>query len=289
MSDRPYIPPGWYLDLSSDEYHGAQGVSSSCLKKLCEKTPAHLAYGPPFEATDNMVLGTAVHTLLLEPARCTDVLCMPSLNLRTKAGREEKAGFLASNAGRTILTPEQFDRAHAMAEAVEAHPIAGALLQDIIAESSIFWWYRSRDPDDPTEYKQLCKVRPDAVSRSHSLVIDLKTCADASYSGFNRAVLRYYYHLSAAMYLEGVNQCRPLLDETKQFKFTRFVLICVESESPHLVAAYELSPQYLELGRALFRRSMQIYNKAKAANFPGYPQDVRILEPPPYAQNAFIV
>jgi len=288
--ERPRIAPGWYRDISNHDYHKSEGVSSTYLKKLLEKTPAHLLHAPPFEPSDAMHVGTAVHTLVLEPDTAEkSIAIVPNLNLRTKSGREEMAAFEAASAGKTVLTPEQHDKAVAMARSVSEHPTASLLLEDVIAESSIYWWYRSRDEFDDAEYKVMCKVRPDAIGRGHNIVIDLKSCIDASYSGFIRAVQKFYYHVSAAMYLEGVNQCKPLLGEVGHLAYTKFVFICVENTPPYLVAVYELSPAYLDLGKHLFRRCLRKHHDAKAENYPGFPEDVRVLEPPAWAQRAHIV
>lgn len=287
--ERPFFAPGWYRSLSNTEYHNSAGVSSSQLKKLCERTGSHLKHAQPMEQTVSMALGTAVHTLVLEPDQGDQVVCMPEFNLRTKAGRAGRDEFALMHRGRTVLNAEHYDRAHAMAEAIDSHETAHTLLQDVIAESSVFWWHHNRgEYTDPAD-RLMLKVRPDAVSRSHDVVIDLKSCADASYSGFIRSVQNYYYHFSAAMYLEGVNQCEPLLSATGNAEFKKFVFICVENVEPYLVAIYELSPDYLELGRTLFARAVTKYIDAQREGFPGYPRDVRVLEPPPWARNTWIV
>src|SRR5690625_8047391 len=96
-------------------------------------------------------------------------------------------------------------------------------------------------------------VHPDAIRTSHSVVLDLKSCADASYSGFIKSIQNFYYHVSAAMYLEGINQCKQLMQELNEFRYNKFVFICVENTPPYLVSVYELSREDLEIGKSLFR------------------------------------
>jgi hypothetical protein len=145
------------------------------------------------------------------------------------------------------------------------------------------------DPDDDTEYKTMLKVRPDAISRAHSVIIDLKTTADGSYSGFQKSIQNFYYHMSAAMYLEGVNQCKPLLNELGHFAYTKFVFICVESAPPYLTSVYELSPEYIDIGKALYRRALHDLRRGQEQEWPGYPDEVRIIEPPPWGNRIPIV
>lgn len=304
--ERPFYEPGWYLDLTNEQYHSSFGTSSSQLKKLIEKTPAHLDYDRrhPKEPTANMNLGTAVHTLVLEPETFDAEFAVRPEGLKkpTSAQLEAKKpadktlqqiedwqAWERSMEGRIELTAEQVETAKLMAENVKAHPVAGALLEDVIAESSIYWWYKSMDADDETPYKQMFKVRPDAISRSHSIVMDLKSCVDGSYSGFMKAIQNRYYHVSAAMYLEGVNQCKPLLHELGHFAYTKFVFICVENTAPHLVSIYELSPEYLEIGKLLYRRAAQRYQQGHEEDWPGFTDEVRVIEPPSYASYGWIV
>lgn len=289
---RPFIAPGWHKNLTNDEYHGSFGTSSSALKKLVTRTPAHLAYSQahPMEQTDAMALGTAVHTLILEPEKAkSEILVLPDINRRTNAGKEEYAQFLQYAEGKTVLTPEQFSNATAMAESVLSDPYAGALLEDTVRESSVYWWYRCQDADDDTEYKEMLKVRPDAISRSHSVIMDVKTCRDASLSTFTRDIHSMNYHLSAAMYLEGVNQNKELLEELRHLAYSKFVFICVENTAPFLCAIYEMSPDYLALGRQIYQQTLRTLRRARAEDFPGYPEGIRIIDPPPWATRGHVV
>ena len=289
---RPFIEPGWYRDMSNEDYHGSFGFSSSQLKVLIEKTPAHLlqSFSDKKHPTDNMNLGTAVHTLVLEPEKFEDeIAVMPVLNLRTKDGRAQRDNFEADNVGKTTIKESDLPKALAMAESVRSHPMAALLLEDIVVESSVYWWYRSMDPDDDSQYKSMLKVRPDALSVAHPVIIDLKTRADASYSGFIKAIQNFYYHVSAAMYLEGVNQCRELLSDIGYFAYTKFVFVCVENTPPYCTALYELPPEYLDLGKTLYRRSLRTLRTGLEEDWPGYPEEIRMIEPPSWASRGFVV
>ena len=289
---RPQIAPGWHRDLSNEEYHGSAGYSSSQLKTLIEKTPAHLkhSFGVLREPTDNMNLGTAVHTLVLEPEKFDEEFAVSEkFDGRTKADKAAKAAFEAESVGRTVITEPQRDKAILMAESVRNHPIAGLLVSDIIAESSVYWWYKSMDPDDDSRYKQMLKVRPDILCRGYPVIADLKTTNDGSYTGFIKSIQNFYYHVSAAMYLEGVNQCKPLLEEMGRMAFNKFVFICVENFEPYLTSVYELSPEYLDIGKLLYRRSLRVLRDGIENDWPAYPDEVRVIEPPGWAQRGFIV
>ncbi len=283
---------GWYKDIPNEVYHRTSGFSSSNIKKFIEKTGAHYQYekAHPKPPTKNMALGTAVHSLVLEPHMFeTDVIVSPVFNLRTKDGKEESELFRLSNMDKTIINEEQLEIAQAMAKRVHEHPLASILVQDLIVESSVFQWYDSMDPDDNTNYKTMLKVRPDGISKNMPILIDLKTTMDGSYSGFIKSIQNFYYHLSAAMYLELCNQCQPLLEEVKHFAFTKFVFVCVENFAPYEVSVYEMSQEYREIGAMLFRQGLYNMHKSKLAGYPGYPEEVRVIEPPSWATRGFMV
>lgn len=290
--ERPFYEPGWYRDLSNEEYHGSFGFSSSQIKKLIEQTPAHLlhSFSERKEPTANMQLGTAVHSLVLEPDKFeNDIAVAPVVNKRTNAGKAEWAEFVEENAGKTIITPGQYEQAQRMAESVLAQPMAAALLQDVIVESSVYWWYRTMDADDDTKFKTMLKVRPDVICRNHPVLIDLKTTADATMTEFAKSIQKFYYHVSAAMYLEGVNQCKPLLEELGHFAYTKFVFICVESEAPYLANVYELDAGALDLGKTIYRRALHDLKRGQENNWPGFPEEIRVIELPGWASRAHIV
>jgi len=305
IPEREKFAPGWHLDIENERYHKSDGTSSSQLKTLIEHTPAHLAYGLTHhnEPTANMALGTSVHSLVLEPDKFDDdIAVQPSILKKPTSAQVNAANpsdktlvqieawndFQKQCAGKTLITEEQYEKAQKMAARVWEEPALALLLEDTIVESSIYGWYRSMDRDDGTEYKQMLKVRPDAIPRGYPLLIDLKTCAEGSYSGFHRAMQNFYYHLSAAMYMQMCNQCQPLLDNLKIHAFTKFVFICIENTAPYEVSSYEISAKYLEIGNSLFRQAVYRLHRAKKDNFPGYEQ-LRVLEPPSYADKGFIV
>ena len=305
---RELIQPGWHPDIPNEVYHKSNGVSSSTLKTLMEQTPAHLKYyrNHPKPPTKNMKLGTAVHSLVLEPHKFKeDIAVEPSgkkkptaAQLNAKNGPTEKTleliafweKFALESEGKTVITEAQYEKAKAMAKRVREHPVIGLLVNDLIVESSIYQWYKSMDPDDGTQYQEMLKVRPDGIPRPYpGVLLDLKSCADGSFTGFEQAMRRFYYHLSASMYMELCNQCWELLDFMKIHAFTKFVFVCVENEAPYEVSAYEFSPKFREAGARVFRTAMYRYHKGKEAEWPGYPEEIRMIEPTKAVDYGFIV
>ena len=71
------MKPGIYTadELSNEDYHAGDGVSSTVLKELIKRSPAHcraLMDGLRSKTSNAMNLGTVVHTAVLEPHRFWD-------------------------------------------------------------------------------------------------------------------------------------------------------------------------------------------------------------------------
>ena len=78
------VTPGIYTGIPAEDYHAAPGISSSQLKYLSQKTPAH--WKAKFvdgeiedKRSDSMSLGTVAHALILEP-ETFDQQFKPALN-----------------------------------------------------------------------------------------------------------------------------------------------------------------------------------------------------------------
>jgi len=293
MSERELIDAGWYLDFDDTRYHGSGGVSSTSLKYLLQRAPNYFLckQNQQNKPTEAMKMGSLVHTMILEPETVKQkyVQCPEFGDLRKTANKTAKLEFEERNQDKDAVKSELYEKAERMAESVLSHPTASLLLDGSINESSVYWWFKG-DYEDERKYKQMCKVRPDAISTTHpGMIIDIKTTDDASFTGFAKSIHKFNYHLSAAMYLEGCNSNKELLDKTKAFIFTNFVWVVVEKEYPYNVACYSMCKTDYNIGRMLFRKSMMVLHDAKEDNFPGYPEEIREIELPAYAQKGHIV
>ncbi len=283
MTSRPEYSAGWYHDLSNREYHASAAWSSSQLKKLLYHTPAHLSYSLTEQHTQtaNQALGSAVHALVLEKCNFNNEIAIkPDIDKRSKVGKQLHAEFEQAEKDKVHITVEQYTQALAMAESVMQNPAARRLLEDSINETSIFWQYQ--DEVEETFIDLPFRCRPDAIARKVPALVDLKTCQDASYSAIQRAVHNWGYHFSAAMYLDGVDQCQPLL-ESLGMAYSNFTLICVENTPPYAVAVYDLDDDWLATGAHQMRHASRILQEAIDNNFPSFANEIRTLTLPQYA------
>src|SRR5690606_3808663 len=139
MSDRTILNDGIH-DLTNEQYHAASGISRSQLM-LLDKSPYHFWYevlsGEALtkESTPSMNIGSAFHTLLLEPDLFdNEYAVIPNIDRRTKQGKEDYKVFVEESEGKILLTKEQYDKAKTMSNLVKKHDIVHTLLDDAVFE-----------------------------------------------------------------------------------------------------------------------------------------------------------
>lgn len=267
--------PGLYPDLPSEHYHAILAMSAGGLKRM-HQSPAHF-YGmqldpnrPSGEPTPAMKNGTLVHCALFEPASLSEryVVKPEGFDGRTKEG---KAWVAAVPQGVEIADAVQMAAALAQAASIRRLPDVAALMVNGQPEVSAFWI------DELTG--ELCKCRPDWVSPAGDgvILVDGKTCQDASAQGFSRSIWNFDYHLQAAWYSDGYERA------TRQ-KVLGFVFAAVESAWPHAAAAYILDDDVLDRARTENRRLLDLYAECKRTNtWPGYPAEIQSISLPKWA------
>jgi hypothetical protein len=205
---------------------------------------------------------------VLEPDTFNDAVALaPEINKRTAAGKAEAEAFAAANAGKVVLSPDDWERCEQTIAAVRRHPSASQLLDGGERELSLFW--------NDGKYGVPCKSRFDAFN--HNIIIDLKTCQDASPETFARTIAQYLYHVQAAFYFSGAEH---VLNATP----AAFAFIAVETEPPFAVACYALPANAILAGAHLANVALERYASALASGeWPGYPEEISIIKLPAWA------
>jgi len=257
--------------MTNEQYHEDAAFSSTDVKMVSNKSLAHWI-GNVRKESHAFDLGSSVHALLLEPEK--DLVIRGPETRRGKAWAELKEE--ADTGGKILLTEADFDLASDMAESCLKNEMANHLLtnSDLLAEASFF----ATDPDIDVPLK----TRPDGLLRNSGIVIDIKTCQDASPRGFEKSVRSFGYDLQAAFYLHVLN--------LNKVKVKNFIFICIEKDKPHVVACHELSEMYL---RHAHNRVIETLIKMKTAidtnDFgTGYP-DINTIHLPAWmdSENSF--
>ena len=256
--------------MTEAEYNSKPGIRRSALWKL-KKSPKHFQYEleHPSDPTQAMVFGSAVHSAVLTPEAFKEQYAVIDADLRTREGKAEKQA--AMEAGKILLTKEQF-------EAVNG--ICGSLMGDAMArrlltgqhETPYFW------TDDLTGEECKCRTDCETDAGDNHVIVDLKTCADASTEAFMRDAVRMGYHVQCAMYCEGVKAVTG--------KESSFVFVAVEKEPPYAINILKADDAFLLYGMDEYRYLIGLYHECRTRNeWPGYAglaTDINTLELPPW-------
>lgn len=260
--------------MPAEKYHAHASVSSSLVKMLCEKTPAHvrqhMQHPPP--SSHALALGTVTHTAILEPD-ALEARYFPAEwpGRNTKAGKiaHEFAEDVARSEGKELIARSDFDAARRMRDSVHQHPEARLVLCKGKPEVSIF-------AEDPESGCQL-RSREDWAPEGFDVIVDLKTCRDASPRWFGRDAFRLMYPVSAYHY----RRVRAI--ETG--READFMWIAVESEPPYAVACYYAEPDVMLWGSQRWRAAMQTLKDCRrSGQWPAFSDQSTPLEMPAWAR-----
>lgn len=250
--------------MENDAYHAHPAISKSHLDQI-NRSPLHYwsafldPQREPREPTPAMVIGTAVHTHVLELDQWDRryVTAPVGIDRRTKKGREEWQVFMTASQGRTVLSAKDAEQAMMVGQAVWKHPAAAALLGAEGKPEATYMW-----TDQGTGLQ--CKCRPDYIHADGSTIVDLKTTEDASPRGFRNSLLKWRYWVQAAWYLHGVEQATGKRPE-------RFVFVAVEKTAPYGVGVYVADNAMVQRGMEQAREDLGKLAVCKAADdWPSY-------------------
>lgn len=256
------------VGMLNETYHAEEGISSSAVKTVANSTLAHWK-GAVRESKTAWDLGTAVHSLVLEP-HLDYVVCGPD----DRRGADWKAKQRAATMnGQLLLTSGDYEQAQAMAASVLANETVRLMLENksTVIEASFF-------ADDPDTGLRL-KARPDAFVRDRGLVIDIKTTLDASPRGFEREIRKYCYDMQAAFYLKTLGLANQDADQ--------FLFVAVEKKPPYAVSIHVLSDDYLKYASERVQHTLHVIKQAEAMqDYPtGWP-DLNIVQLPTWLADA---
>ncbi|OUT10426.1 hypothetical protein B9N62_10180 [Campylobacter concisus] len=236
--------------LTNKEYHARPEISKSDLDLLA-KSPLHLKMKNELksEPTKALLLGSAVHKLVLEPKDFSNEFSVePEVDKRTKEGKAIHEEFLKKLGGKTPINWASIRTALKVANSINSMYETAEFLKDGLAEQSYF-----------SEIEGVAvKCRPDFYNEKMGAVIDLKTTSDASATGFARSVASFNYHVQAAFYSDIL---RSLGKEVNYFLF-----IAVETKAPYFVGFYELDAAAIEQGRKTYLELLELYKFCRDHN-----------------------
>ena len=235
-------PKGVRFDVPREEYDRIARTNWSRLKHIL-RSPAHYRHAllQQHHGTEAMKVGRAAHLAVLEPDLYQQQVAIWDGGIRRG---KDWDGFRRKHEGREILKLDQHELCLALSAAVRANPDAARYLSAGKSEVTVQWQATAPEMGGLPGYNIPCKARLDYVNPTLAHV-DLKTCRDASPTGFGLAAARMRYHVQAAFYSDGYEAATGVR--------LPYVLIAVETEPPHVVAVYRVLDEQIDVGREVYR------------------------------------
>lgn len=288
MSEAGTRPMGVVYDMPFDQYLQIDALSASGLRVLA-RSAWHYKHRGNIEPTPQMLRGTLAHCAVLEPdALASRYIVVPddaprrptaaqwaakSPSADSKAAMGWWREFQQRAQGRQIVPAADYAITQQQLRAVSADPTIAAILRQGRSEVSVFW------VDAATGI--YCKARPDHIGTAGGFtVLDLKSTADESPSGFGRSAARMKYHLQQAHYIAGV-------EDAMRRKVDAFVFAAVTSAPPVLAVPYILTDELQEQAEDERRELLELYARCKESDeWPAYGAGLQLLDFPAYAKRS---
>ena len=277
--------PGIYEDIPFDVYASWDAMNNSLLKAAIRPdgaiSMAHMREAmttPKKPSTTSMRFGSLVHTCALEPqeilARYVVIPESLTEGCLTKAGkvsanpkgtadyRERLATFAAANPDRDLVEPAEHARMQGTLYSLAQNPLAARLLRE----------------EGPTELSLVWLDEATGVPlkrRIDKLGCELKTTADLSM--FPKQILRYGYHMAAALEVDGWAALTGNVYEPRW--------VVVESASPFCTQVAPVGCATLNLGRKTYRDILERYCQAKNTDIWPGPDNPLEFDVPAWATN----
>lgn len=248
--------------MNERDYNSAEGIRRSDLWKM-EDSPEKFKYflEHPAEQTPAMAFGSATHKFVLENHEFFNEYAVSlKVDKRTKEGKEVWERFCEENAGKTIISADDYDIMDDMMKALQGCPLAKKLLFGKGETEQAFFW------TDP-ETGEKCKIKTDRLVKYNRrwYVVDYKTCQCAETFKFNSEIWKLGYYMQAGMYAEGVKAAKKLR------KLPGFLFVAQEKKPPYSVNVIEVSEEVMAAGVAKFHELLEKYHNCNMLDvWPGY-------------------
>lgn len=298
---KPITRPGAYAGVPMDIYHGAHlcdapSASRSQLFRMLEKSAAHLWDVHPLnpnrdeeqEESEALLLGKAAHHLTLgeadferhfavHPETYPEDAIYPSEEGRQKpwiaSAKWCKAWIAeAEREGLSVLKPRHIEAIEGMASGLYAN----LMVRQGILNGHIETTLVAKDPKTGV----WIKVRPDALPTDSGMVADLKTIADVSDQGIERALRDSGLFMQAAL----TRRVMTLLG----MEFDGFHLVFIEKKRPYVCRVKTMIDADLDLGDQAIDATLLLYARCLERGLwlgPGGDQtDAQYAQMTPYAR-----
>lgn len=269
--------PGVYSTITPSQYFAeicpAPAITNSLIGSLVNQTARHAwarhpQLGQPVEqkkSTATQYKGSLVHRLSL--GKGSDFALSPYDEFRSNEAKAWRDGMLA----RDIIPVKQkdYDEAASMAEIAEK-AIEIAVDGEEYETEVVFAWIEET-PSGPV----WARAMADIWVPSLKLIVDLKTCADASDDKVDSSFTRYGYGRQSTWYPRGMDKIHDAPGET------RFMDLFIETEYPYCTRTADASEGMRTGCEQEIERAVALWGECLYSdNWPGY--EHRRVSPKPW-------
>lgn len=232
------------LGLSNEDYHKSEGISSTAFRyfdyscAVFENRHLFRQHSPHFD------YGSLIHCSILEP----HLLDEDFLECHTLESDTVAASKLRElNPTKTIVGKGLKEEAKKIAELFKL--IFGHLEKDCLNEVSFIY------PNKETGLVHKC--RPDMWNKDVGIVYDVKTTSAKSPREFMLTIEKYNYDLSAAWYMDTINEIIRIY-KLPYPKIEKFIWLVIEKGS-NIPYCFFATPQMIEKGRSKYQEKLDVY------------------------------
>jgi len=216
-------------EMTENEYRSLPALNASRFKAFY-RSPYHFLNQKEVETTEQMKIGTAIHTACLQPnLYSSEIGFLPDVDGRTTEGKAIKKAFEEMYANKTILkaaSKEVVDRA--------VSAIVRSNEWDAIKSNKAMRYEQVLMCD---LFGTACKSRLDLLDVEGGIIRDIKSCDDAGITKFSYTVKDRLYWLQAGFY--------TLMAEQVFNKRFNFEFIAVETSDPSTALFHPVDEQEL--------------------------------------------
>lgn len=267
------------LDVTTKQYHAdpceTPSLSSSIAKELNAKSPLHAWQmhprlgGGKHESSDALVLGTLMHSLILE-GHADGFVVLNVQNFKTKAAQDLRDGVIAD--GLIPIQESVFVENKKIATKIKDRITDLGISLNGRSELKVEWTEQIGN-EDPI----LCRGMMDHVT--DATIWDLKTTRRGDLKSISRAIVDFGYDIQGAAYSSALSKLHP-----EFVGRTDFVLIFAEMDPPFAVTPVRFDGQLRQLGEVKWEHACLRWAQCLCTNkWPGYVDQITPIEAPPWA------
>jgi len=254
------LPSEYHSKLTLDRgdiFSPESWLSKSSVFELYQSSLYKWRYFPrQFKPSPAMAWGSLVDTIITAPEDLqTEFAINPHDSFRSKEAREWKAEQESIN--KVIINTELLEEAHKAVEVLTGkNRYAAKMIEKSKRQVMLLNTVQHNSCDKKVQVKGLVDLAPEG----EPFLMDLKTTADFSASGFEKTQAKYNYNAQAGLYLNLWNSLHP------NDQRDRFQIVWQQSTAPYEVAVTEMPSTDIQAGADMFNHLLGKLTRAASKN-----------------------